>query len=564
MNLPIKKVILGSRRSQLARWQTDYIADLLREAWPGLECEVTYFVTQGDKTLDKPLPAIGGKGLFTLELEESLRAEEIDLAVHSLKDLPIEDASGLTLGAIVGRADVRDVLVTANGKGVADLPAGAVVGTSSRRRGAQMLRQRPDVEIRSIRGNVETRMSKVMKGEYDATLLAAAGVDRLGITEGVSERLSLAEMLPAPGQGALGVQCRRDDVAINTLLAAIDCPDVRAAVTAERAFLHGLGGGCSAPVAAYAEVAEGGDIGLQAWVGATDGSEAVLVEGVGDEPWSLGKRLAQKALGRGAGKYMEVSEGGERPLNGQRVVVTRPLAGMTSLNQALAQIGAEPVALPLIETRLVADLTVVDEALGELARYDWLIFTSANGVRYFGERVEALGLESWRGAGFKVAAVGPATATALGGLGLAAAAMPETFVGEAIAGVLGEVAGKRILLPRAAVAGSALVEALTVAGAEVVDLALYETVAVAPSVDRVEEMVAEGVAVWTFMSSSAVYSLVTLAGDRLKEWVGDSKVVCIGPVTAGTAAEAGMVVAAVAEPHTVDGLVAAVRDVLLK
>lgn len=295
----MKSLTLGSRTSTLAMWQSRHVMDALQAAWPGLGCAIEPFVTQGDKTLDRPLPEIGGKGLFTLELENGLREGRIDLAVHSLKDLPVDDAPGLTLGAIVGRADVRDVLVAKNGMTLDTLPAGAVVGTSSLRRQAQLLALRPELTVHSIRGNVETRIHKALHGEYDATLLAGAGVTRLGLDTNISEWLALDVMLPAPGQGALAVQCRTDDEATRQFLAAIHNEAVAQAVTAERAFLSGLGGGCSIPVGAYATVS-GGTIHLTGLVAAVDGSRMIRVEGSGTSALELGASLAESAKAQGA------------------------------------------------------------------------------------------------------------------------------------------------------------------------------------------------------------------------------------------------------------------------
>jgi len=295
----MKSLTLGSRTSALAMWQSRHIVNALQAAWPGLVCTIEPFVTQGDKTLDRPLPEIGGKGLFTLELENGLREGRIDLAVHSLKDLPVDDAPGLTLGAIVGRADVRDVLVAKNGRTLDELPPGAVVGTSSLRRQAQLLALHPDLTVRSIRGNVETRIHKALHGEYDATLLAGAGVTRLGLDANISQWLPLDVMLPAPGQGALAIQCRADDEATLNFLAAIHNEAVAQAVTAERAFLAGLGGGCAIPVGAYATVSDGA-IHLSGLVAAVDGSRIILVEGRGRSAQELGASLAETAKSRGA------------------------------------------------------------------------------------------------------------------------------------------------------------------------------------------------------------------------------------------------------------------------
>ena len=295
-----RPLTLGSRTSKLALWQSDFVLRQLQDAWPDLTGRVQTFVTKGDKNLDKPLPEIGGKGLFTLELENALRAGVIDLAVHSLKDLPVENATGLTLGAITSRADVRDVLIARQGLQLESLPPGATIGTSSLRRQAQLLNARPDLKVRSIRGNVETRIGKVRAGEYAAAVLAAAGVTRLELEEHVTQWLPLAVMLPAPGQGALAVQCRAGDEQTLRLLAAIDAAGVRVAVTAERSFLAHLGGGCAVPVAAYATHRPDGDIHLVGLVASADGQRIVRVEASGEEPQELAARLARQAIAQGA------------------------------------------------------------------------------------------------------------------------------------------------------------------------------------------------------------------------------------------------------------------------
>lgn len=302
--MPQRTLRIGTRRSRLALWQTQHVAGLLEAAWNELSCDTIPFVTQGDQTLDRPLPDIGGKGLFTAELEQALLAGEIDLAVHSLKDLPIQNATGVTLGAITARADVRDALVCTDSMWtLATLPHGAAVGTSSLRRRAQLLAVRPDLEIRSIRGNVETRIRKVRAGEYQATLLAAAGLQRLSLQGEASEWLPLDVLLPAPGQAALAVQCRAGDEATLACLAAIDNATTREEVGAERAFLAGLGGGCSAPVAAYAQCVRGDrDIHyrLRGLVADVDGRRILRLEDEGPDGHALGLRLAQQAMTQGA------------------------------------------------------------------------------------------------------------------------------------------------------------------------------------------------------------------------------------------------------------------------
>ena len=295
------QLVLGTRASALARWQTEWVAAALQRAWPGLRCALKLLSTHGDRTQADgvPLPAIGGKGLFTEELEAALRAGAIDAAVHSLKDLPITNAAGLTLGAIPARADARDVLIAPGGQTLAQLPPGARVGTSSPRRAAQLLAARPDLTILPLRGNVDTRVTKALRGDYDAIVLAAAGVTRLGLAAHVTEYLPFDLMLPAPGQGALAVQCHADNARVLARLHPLDDAATRAAVTAERAFLRGLGGGCSAPVAAYGQP-QGDGLHLQALAAARDGRRVVRVQGHGRDPEQLGADLAAAALAQGA------------------------------------------------------------------------------------------------------------------------------------------------------------------------------------------------------------------------------------------------------------------------
>ena len=306
---PVTAVVVGTRGSLLARRQTALVVESLRALWPGLECEERVVVTTGDRTQQSgvPLPEIGGKGLFTAELEHGLQNGELDLAVHSLKDLPTEDAPDIAIGAVCLREDARDCLVSRDGLPLAEQPDGAVLGTSSLRRTAQLRPLHPGLELRSIRGNVDTRIRKVREGEYDATVLAAAGVRRLGLEGEVSEWLSPEALLPAPGQGALAVQCRAGDERMHELLRAIDDEEARATTTAERTFLSALGGGCAAPVAAYGRTHEDG-VALAALVASPDGSQLVRLTGEG-EPEELGARLAREALAAGADSILEAVRG---------------------------------------------------------------------------------------------------------------------------------------------------------------------------------------------------------------------------------------------------------------
>ena len=308
-------VRIGTRGSALARWQADFVAGLLRAGYPDLPVEILVFSTRGDQVLDTPLPLIGGKGLFTAELESALRAAEVDLAVHSLKDLPTQDPPGLTVGACPLRASVRDALVSRAGLKLEDLPGGAVIGTSSRRRAAQLLAHRPQFAVLDIRGNVPTRLRKVKDptGPYDATVLAEVGLERLQRSGDITQVLPLDVMLPAPGQGALGIQCRRSLDWLR-LLKPINHLPTQLAVTAERAFLTGLGGGCAVPIAGYGYL-DGDILVLRGRVCSLDGTRQVEVAlsrtlAAGDDEMiasahQLGLTLAQLALDRGAGDLLE-------------------------------------------------------------------------------------------------------------------------------------------------------------------------------------------------------------------------------------------------------------------
>ena len=303
------KLIFATRPSALAHWQTQWVIHALKKIHPNLECEEIVTTTQGDRILDRALPEIGGKGLFTQELESELLNGSVHCAVHSLKDLPVENSPELTIGCIPVRADMRDVLISANGYTLTTLPANASVGTSSLRRSAQLLSFRPDFRIQSLRGNVDTRLRKALDGQYDTIILAAAGLTRLGLDNHVTDWLSLDVMLPAPGQGALAVQCRADDHTTINLLAALDDESTRKAVTAERAFLRGLGGGCAVPVAAYAKVESQTPkfIKLTGLVISEEGKKSVKVTDRGVDVLQLGNQLAQQAIAKGANEILKLT-----------------------------------------------------------------------------------------------------------------------------------------------------------------------------------------------------------------------------------------------------------------
>lgn len=300
-----RRLRLGSRGSALALWQTEHVAAALRARDPELVIAIAIIKTSGDKILDVPLAKIGDRGLFVKEIEEALLAGRIDAAVHSLKDLPSTQPDGLVIAAVLTRADPRDALVSPTYGTLAALPQGAVVGTSSLRRKAQLKASLPHLTFKDVRGNVQTRLGKLDAGEYDALVLAAAGLDRLDLGHRIGERLTPAVSLPAVGQGALAVECRAADAATVALLAALEDAPTRCCVTAERALLRALEGGCQVPIAAHATLA-GEILTLEALVAGLDGDPVIRTTHTGPEaaPEALGLAAAADLKARGADEIL--------------------------------------------------------------------------------------------------------------------------------------------------------------------------------------------------------------------------------------------------------------------
>jgi hydroxymethylbilane synthase len=294
---------IGTRGSALALWQARHVAARLAEVAPEARVELVEIVSTGDQVADLPLADVEGTGFFTATLERALAAGDIDVAVHSHKDLPVVATPDLTIAAVPARGAVEDVLCARDGLTLATLPSGARVGTCSTRRTAQVLARRPDLEVRPLRGNVPTRVGRVTGGALDAIVLARAGLERLALQVHITEVFAVLDFLPAPGQGALAVQCRAADVALRALLSALDNAAARRAVEAERAVLHALGGGCSVPVGAVA-VCNGATVALAAGVFTVDGTKALRAEGRGTNAAALGAATARRLLELGAGDIL--------------------------------------------------------------------------------------------------------------------------------------------------------------------------------------------------------------------------------------------------------------------
>ncbi len=305
-------VKIATRKSPLALWQAEYVRDALIALHPDLQVELAKMSTQGDKILDVPLAKVGGKGLFVKELEQGMLAGDADIAVHSMKDVPVEFPEGLHLPVVCQREDPRDAFVSNQYQSLENLPIGAKVGTSSLRRECQLRAYRPDLDVLPLRGNVNTRLAKLDAGDYDAIILASAGLKRLGFEDRIRSALTPEQSLPAIGQGAVGIETRVDDEEINALIAPLRCPETWIVVSAERALNKRLGGGCQVPIAGYA-ILDNDKIWLRGLVGRPDGSLMLRSEITGQaaDAEALGIQLAEDLLSQGADRILAEVYGNE-------------------------------------------------------------------------------------------------------------------------------------------------------------------------------------------------------------------------------------------------------------
>jgi hydroxymethylbilane synthase len=308
----MKEMRIGTRGSPLALWQANWVRESLSKAYPQLRISLVRITTKGDKLVDVSLARVGGKGLFVKEIEENLLAGRIDLAIHSMKDVPVQLPKGLHIQSIPHREDSRDVLISKDYLTLEELPRGAKIGTSSLRRRAQLLSYRPDLIMVPLRGNVHTRLAKLKTMDLDAIVLAAAGIKRMKLAGNISQPISTKVCLPAIGQGALGLETRIDDDEVNRYLSILDHEPTRQSIRAERAFLRRLGGGCQVPIAALGTVSDDGMLVLRGLVGSLDGRKLIkgMMEGEAGKALELGMALAENLLSRGADEILrEIYEG---------------------------------------------------------------------------------------------------------------------------------------------------------------------------------------------------------------------------------------------------------------
>jgi hydroxymethylbilane synthase len=546
------EIAIGSRGSTLALAQTTLVHDALKRA--GHASRVVIIETEGDR---RTPDTAWGEGAFVAAIERALLAARVDVAVHSAKDVPTDEDRRLHIGAYLPRADPRDALIVradAEVRRLGDLPPGSRVGTDSPRRTGFLLARRPDLAVHPLHGNVDTRLRRLDAGQTDALVLACAGLDRMGLGSLIAERLEPEIVPPAPGQGAIAVQIRRDDARMLTLLAAIDDRPTRVAVEAERAFLSASGGGCRAPIGALATI-DGDELDLLGGYASPDGLDTVVARCRGPVAAGaiLGRELAADLDARGRIRRTAAHvEPVTSPPAGRRVLVTRAAEQADELVSAMLAAGLDPVPVPTIAVEFEPPRGDLDAAAGLLQTYAWVVITSPNGARAIlkaAERIfSELGAPSW-------AAIGPATHSVLEHAGIEVAFQPSHSSGIAMAIELPVAAGERILVVRGDLADEGLAVALRARGAEVDDVVAYRT-REAPVSSRplLRRALTDGpIDAVAFTSGSTVRGLVALASAESLD-VSSIPSVCIGPETAADARRAGFPVLAVSVTPEAAGL----------
>ena len=663
-NMP--NLIIGSRGSRLALWQANWIKSELERLHDGLEVEIEIIKTTGDLLTEASLARMPGKGVFTKEIEEALFDQRIDLAVHSLKDLPTILPEGLHLSAVTKREDPRDALIVnrrlaTRVNSLLSLPVQPVIGTSSPRRASQLRLLRPDAQILELRGNVETRLRKLEDENFDAIILAAAGLNRLGYSSQISHLIPPHHLLPAVGQGALGIETRVEDERVNYLVEALNHWPTRNAVEGERAVLRGLGGGCAVPIAAFGEVnTEEGTLKLEGLVCDVAGTQIVrhAVSGTQYKCEELGSLLARHLIAAGAhrllndspepveeetappenslstnsiieinsstvsgaapktieartqesglnkiatppvgtalayaepppaalepvkatnGNHYQVAyqnghENGngnsngkaELPLTGKRVLITRAKSQADSLVYSLEKNGAEIILCPTIEIRPPDNWKALDQKIENLRNYDWLVFTSANGVLYFLQRFDALGHGRAELAALKICAVGKKTGEKLVEERLHVDLLPQKFTAESLVaafikkfGVGQRLRGTRMLLPAAKATRDVIRPTLEKLGVSVDVAEAYQNTLPELSVSAVQELITKDkidYAIFTSPSTITNLSLL-LDSENLAAFLTKTKIACIGPVTAQAAQRCGLPVHLQPQEHTAPAIV---------
>ncbi len=543
-NLEPRTLRIGTRGSALALWQAETVQGLLSKRWPGINTELVTIKPEGDIDKHSSLRQIGGRGVFTSALQVRLLQNEVDLAVHSTKDLPSLAPHGIAIAAFPQREDGRDALISRHGVGLEELPPNPVIGTSSRRRSAQILQVRPDADIRELRGNIDTRLRKGLSGDFDAVILAAAGLKRMGWDDQITTLLPVDVSCPAPGQGALAIETRVDPDPAWDIVQALDDADIRTAVMVERAFLRGVGGGCSTPIGAHARIEHMHGIAtVRFWgmLGSDDGSrlERMYAEWPVDGAVDRAFEAADDMMRVVVPKWTSVAL--ERPLQDRRILVTGSRSHIDAMQERLAHVGAQVDVLPTIAIETVP-VDLPPDA-------DWLVLTSKHAVPAI----------DWTKVQTPVAAVGEGTADEIREAGVEPALVADGPGAAQLAAELEQagVRGKRVTCVLSDIARPELTDLLSSAGAELTVLTGYRNTPAVEMPDSLRADIAAGkFEAVTFASPSSVAAFLDLVGIDLPALSG-AAMLAIGPTTADAMRQHGLPVHAMAGESTVPGLVAA-------
>ncbi len=556
-----RRIVVGTRGSDLALHQARHVAGLLAAAHPGIDVAIEVISSEGDIDKDSPLTKIGGRGVFTSSLQRALGAGRIDAAVHSSKDVPSLSAAGLALAAFPQREDPRDVVVSRHGVGLSELPANPVVGTSSRRRAAQVLALRPDAVIADVRGNIDTRLKKATTDQYDAIILAAAGLTRMGWLDRATELLPVERFTPAPGQGALAIETRDAPDDAFTLVGAIDDARIRQALEIERAFLRGIGGGCTTPLGAHAAIETfHGQAVARFWgmLARDDGSvlervyEEWPVERAAGEAFDVARRLFAEVR---PNRIFGATEAIANQLQGMKVIVTGTGDLVARVTSQVERRGGAPLAIETIRVAPPADPKPIARAAEALrgGEFDWVVITSRQGVIAMADALRAMP------AGTRSAVVGDATAAALREIGVEPSVIAEIPTGEGLVEALsGTIApGERVLLPVSDRARDVVESGLVALGAAVSRIDAYVTeIVTAPSPDVLPLVERGEIGAVLLASPSAVRGFMAQYGTLLPV-LSAAAFVAIGPVTAAAMREHGLPVHATADPPGASSMVEA-------
>jgi hydroxymethylbilane synthase len=542
---------IGTRGSKLALWQSGYVKTRLLDSYPDLNIQTVIIKTTGDKFLDTPLSQIGAKGLFVKELETALLSGQIDLIVHSMKDLPTQLPEGLIISTVMKREEPGDVFLS-NGPSFHDLAPGAKVGTSSLRRRSQLMALRPDLEYRDLRGNVDTRLRKLSGGEYDGIVLACAGIRRLGLEAKAQYTFPVDEVIPAVAQGALAIEIRKNDENLMRKLSFLDHKETRTAVSVERDFLAGVGGGCQVPVAAHCTV-DKSILDLSVFIGDLKGEKTIKEKfrASKDEWETLGKKAAQAVLKKGGQAILEevMKLNTQGPLKGKTIAVTQAVTQNSRQIDLIRQLGGTANAFPMISIKPLMNDRLFKQQVADPAKYEFIIFSSMNSVRLFNELCKKAGIprDCFQSATF--CAVGSTTADSLRARGFKVDVVPASFSQEGLVKALpADLTGKNILIPRAKRVRGLLKEVLEKRGAQVTLLVLYETVPAAGTQEALGPC-----DFITFTSPSCVNNFF-----RSHALPANTQTVCIGQVTAEALKKLEQPCHIVAEESTIEGMIRAV------